>query len=167
MAAPTAAQVREWSQIDFGALGYPEADPDPLQVLVDRSTEYVEWATGRDFDAMPAEFDDMGNQAVQISTEMAAYQSQEDIVETAADFMLISSFSAGNYSETRRSLTELKASGMISANPILHGLLWAMLTDEQRDEWQSWLTGVNAPAFEVTEVNWGGWQGESALQGYG
>ena len=82
-----------------------------------------------------------------------------DIIETAADFMLIQSFSAGSYSESRRSLTELKNAGMIDADPRVNALLWPLLTDDRRDEWLSWLNGKNAPAFEVTEVDWDSYSG--------
>lgn len=154
MAAPTAADVRTWSRIDFDSLGYASGDPDGLEFLVERAAQYVTWATGRDWSSMPSELRKIAEEAVQLVTETLAYQSQEDIVETAADFMLISSFSAGSYSETRRSMAEMKNSGMIHANPLIHGLLWSLLTDDKRDDWLSWMTGQNAPAFAVTEVNW-------------
>lgn len=157
MAAPTADQILEWTKVDLASLGY--TTPEELGVLVERAIAFVENSTGQVFASMPSNFQKLAEQAVQVTVEMLAFQSQEDIAETLADFGLIQSFTAGGYSENRRSLTEIKAAGMISANPILHGLLWSMLTDDKRDEWLGWMTGQNAPAWEVTEVDWGGWGG--------
>jgi hypothetical protein len=152
MTAPDASDIREWTRVDLGPLGYGE-DP-ALQVVVDRAVELVESMTGQTFAGMPAEYEDLARQVVQALVERWVFQAQEEYIETAADFSLISSFSAGPYSETRRGLGELKASGLIFPDPGIHGLLWAMLTDDKRDDWLAWLSGVNAPAFEVTEVDW-------------
>jgi hypothetical protein len=150
---PTAAEIREWSKVDFGSLTF--ADDDDLQLLVDRAGDYIEWTTGREMDATcPQEFERGMAQATQYKTEDMAYQDQPENIETIGDFMLISSFSAGSYSETRRSLDELAKAKMIDADPRLNSLLWGLMTDDKRDFWMGWLTGANAPAFEVTEVDW-------------
>ena len=164
MARPTVAEIRQWSKVDFGELTY--ADDADLQVLIDRSADYVEWATGREMDdSLPPEYAGMMDQAVQYKTEALAYQNQPDIVETVADFMLLSSFSVGEYSETRRSLTELKEAGMIDADPRLNQLLWACMTDDKRAFWEDFLSDENAPAFSVTEIDWSGRLLPSVLAG--
>lgn len=170
MAAPTAAQVREASKIPFASLGFsaPQGDDaDPLQTLVNEAVEFVEWATGRTFPSMPSQFSASAARAVRILTGVMAYQEQEDVIETIADFGFIQSFSAGNYSETRRSIADVSKSGIICNNILLHKTLWMVMTDEKRDEWQSTLTGVNAPAFETTEIAWGGWREGDDLDLYG
>jgi hypothetical protein len=152
MDTPTPTQINEWSQVEFGELGYPD-DPS-MQVLIDRAAAWIEWVTGQTYANMPTQFETIAAQAVQYMVEDQAYQSQPENLETVGDFMLISSFSAGSYSETRRSLEELKKFGWLSADPRLNSLLWAMLTPEKRDDWTAWIQGINAPAFETTEVDW-------------
>jgi hypothetical protein len=150
---PTAADIREWSKVDFDSLTY--SDDADLQLVIDRAGDYIEWMTGRTMDdTMPTQFERGFNQAVQYKTEDYAYIDQPENVETIGDFMLISSFSAGSYSETRRSLDELAKARMIDADPRLNSLMWGLMTDDKRDFWNDWLNTVNSPAFEVTEVDW-------------
>ena len=79
---------------------------------------------------------------------------QPDQIETISDFLVISSFSAGSYSETRRSLTELKDARMMTGDPVLNTMLKALMTPDRLDWWIGWWTGVNAPAYAVTEMGW-------------
>lgn len=155
MVKPTPTQINDWSHVDFPSLGYPD-DPS-LQVLIDRSAALVESITGYTLPALPSAYDPMMQQAIQMATEVLAYQAQPDVIETAADFMLIASFSAGSYSETRRSLTEItQAKGMFTPNPLLNNLLFSLMTPDQRDFWWAWINGQNLPSFAVTEVDWAG-----------
>lgn len=157
MDIPTAAQIREWSDVDFDSLGNGFLSRGTnLQRLINTQAQFLEWATGQTFAAMPTGFTSLAEQAMIWLTENAAQQSTADISETMGDWALIQSFSAGPYSESRRSMDELRKSGLIVGDPRIHGLLWAMLTDDRRDAWLEWLTGVIAPAFEVTEVDWQG-----------
>lgn len=158
MTAPTAAAVRGWSRIDFGALGY--GDNAKLGVLVARANTWLETITGLTFAGMPTAFEPLAEQAIQMLVEQMAYQSQEDIIETAADFHLIASFSAGDYSETRRGMDELRKSGMLNSDPAIHMLLWRLLTPDKQDEWLGWINGTDLPAFEVTEVDWSAGYGQ-------
>lgn len=163
MDAPTAEQIRSWSQLDFGSLGYPEGgNPDPLDELVARAGAFFGEIAGLGFDpvtdaalvVVPDRLAPLVRQAVQRMVELLAVQSQEDVIETLGDFQLLSSFSAGNYSETRRSLSELQKNQMIVADPTLNGLLWALMTPEKRSFWFAWLSGTNEPAFDIVEVDW-------------
>lgn len=152
MDAPTAAQVRGWSKLDFDVLGY--SDDADLQVLVDRANANFYNTTGRGFASIPAELEPLVGQAVQGLTEQAAYRAQEDNLETLSDFDLISSFGAGPYNETRRSPDEMMKARMINAWPWLNRLLWDLLTPEKYDYWVFFFSGQIAPAFQVTEMNW-------------
>lgn len=155
MIAPTAAWIEENSDVDFASLGNGWLAADgAVQRLVDVQVAFLEWATGRPLATMPPEFERLAEQALIYLVENSAQQSTADISETMGDFALIQSFSAGPYNESRRGLDELRKSGLIVADPRLHGLLWALLTDERRDVWMEWLSGVIAPAFEITDVNW-------------
>lgn len=153
MTAPTAAEIRAWSKINFDPLGY-ESDPE-LQVLVTRAAALVSRITGQTWESMPTDLEPLAAQAVQLLTEQIALQSTEDIAETAADFHLISSFSAGSYSETRRSLSEFAAkTKMLNPNPIINDLLFLLMTEAERESWEEFITGNIRPEFDVTEVDW-------------
>lgn len=162
MITPTAADVRLWSRVSFPELGYPANTPDPLQVLVDRAVAYVQSVTGRMLDAT---FPDstttipMAQAAVQYTTEMLAYEAQEDYLESASDDV-VQSFTAGNYSETRVDPMKRAAMRMLNANPALNRALWGLMTPDMQDLWTQAMTGKNAPAMATTEVDWtGAWFG--------
>lgn len=170
---PTAAEIREWSKVDWADpdVDYPPpvgSDPDPLQLLVDRASAYVTFVTARGYDShLPTSLEPLLNQAVQMRTEQLAQMGKADNVETAGDFDLLSAFTAGAYSETRRSMAdanEAKA-GMLNPWPELNRLLWLLLglvpgetnadVDDRRDYWR-YILGMqpNAPAWAVVEMNW-------------
>jgi hypothetical protein len=150
---PTVEEIRQWSKVDFDSLGY--ADDADLQLVIDRAGDYIEWMSGRTMDdALDPKYDRVMAQVVQYKTEDMAHIDQPENVETVGDFMLISSFSAGSYSETRRGLEELAKAKLIDGDPRISSLLWGLMTDDKRDFWEDWMASVNAPAFEVTEVDW-------------
>lgn len=136
------------------------------QFLVDVAVNFVEGVTGRKLDAsMPTEFDEIALAVVQRLTEVSFYQSSPDFIETISDFGIIASFSAGNYSETRRGLDELRKSGMVVPDPYLNSLLWGLMTPDKQDEWIAWTTGKPLPDFEVTEIAWNADAGSSYIEG--
>lgn len=109
MIAPTSSDIRSWSKVGFAELGFPQADPDPLDGLVERSIAFIVNVAGVNL----AEIDDtedpianprlyLAQQAVQMMVELNAFRAQGDAAETASDFDLLSSFDAGGYSEQRR-----------------------------------------------------------------
>lgn len=149
--APTAAQILEWSNVDFAALGYPDAPS--LGFVVDRANAALEQVSGQTWASMPANFVKLAEQAVQGLTEQLAYRSTEEYAETLSDWDLIQSFSAGGYSETRRSPDDMFKARLLNAWPWLSDLLWLMLSDDKRDYWLGFFGG-SQPAFEVTEVDW-------------
>ena len=155
----TPAKLLELTKINFPALGYPEEDD--IQPLIDRSWAWLGFMTGhsQQWGTSMASWSDpdmepLVEMVTRAKTEVLAYQNQEDIMETAADFMLISSFSAGSYSETRRDIKDLKEARLLDADPRINSVLWALMSPEMRDIWEDWLTPGNAPAFEVTEMIW-------------
>jgi hypothetical protein len=156
LTTPTAQDIIDASDLDFSQVGDQGrfADAAGLQPIVDTAVGWIEWATGQTYAAMPTAFEAMALTAAQRLTEIMAVQSATDIVEAQADYATIQSFSAGGYNETRRSLDAVRKSGMIHVDPVMHALLWAMLTDDKRDDWTFWLTGEVAPASNVTEVDW-------------
>lgn len=158
MILPTAAEVRSWSRVDFAAQGFPPATPDPLDEYMARAYGFLGELVGRGCDPLPdtilevpVRMEPLYRQALQRILEILVMNAAEDVVSTLADFQLLSSFSAGNYSETRRSLTELKDARMLVADPGLNSLLWMLMTPEKRSFWMAWLTGENEPAYAYEE----------------
>lgn len=158
MTTPTAEDIRSWSKVPFARLGFAEGTPDPLDRLVSIALGLFFEITGRRLDDTwpSADHDErVAEHIVTRMTEILAYQAQKSYVSTLSDFQTLSGFSAGSYSETRRSLTELKQARMVVGDPALDALLWPIMTDEKYDFWLEWLTGTPRPAWGVTEVDWG------------
>lgn len=158
MDRPTVVNIKTWSKVDFSDLD-ESYDDTQLAVLVTRACDYVEQVTGRLIDAsFPPALSGTCQDAVQRRVEQVAYQTQPDYVETGADDQVVS-FTASSYSETRRD-DPARARGQTSGRPkvnpwgALNDLLWLLMTDDMRDYWLGLLSGINTPAFEVTEVDW-------------
>lgn len=156
--APLAAVLRDQSKVDFDALGF-ETD-EQLQTLIDQAVSLVYRYTGArwsDLDVFSGGpegtdadmIEPLARLAVTTITEFLAYRLQSDIPETMADFDLISSFSAGSYSETRRDPG--KGTNQLA---LLNSLLWPLMDLVHQEEWTTIMGGPNAPAFAVTEVDW-------------
>ena len=164
---PTVDQIKGWSRVEFGDLDQPFTDQD-LQVRIDRSVAELTAITGRLFDdTMPTPLVSIAQEAVQLRVEQMAYQEQEDYAETVSDD-LIQSFTAGNYSETKKSPRD-RYTGLttglpeINSNPWLNRDIWLLCTDDMRNYWTETLLGQAAaaliPSFEVTEADWGNYDG--------
>ena len=156
MDVPTVAAVREWTPttINYGNLGYGLADPDPLADIAGQGAALFALITGRTYATIPAELEPLVRRAVAGLTYMQVVQSQPDYLETLADFDLIQSFSAGSYSETRRSAEDALKARMLVPWGWLNDLLKLLLTPEKADYWDEQFSGEHAPAWEVTEVDW-------------
>lgn len=162
MIAPTATEIHEWSQVDFDRLGFAG---ERLERLIASVWAWLGSATGQNLAVMADDWALVPSGAsarpliemvVQRKVEVMANQLTPDQAETLADFKLISTFSAGGYSETRRNLDELRKNVLIDADPLVNEALWPLMTPDQQDIWLGWLNGVNAPAFEITHVDWSG-----------
>lgn len=165
----TADRIRQISKAPFAEWGYAAptgGGEDPLDLLLLPAAEqFVLHITGWDsYAAVPAEKEALVELAIRLAVEMIAAQSRPEYLETLEDFDLISSFSAGSYSETRRSVDEALKAKMLAAWPPLNAALLGAMTDEARDDYLGWLDGKVAPSFEVSEVNWGA--GYMALWGW-
>jgi hypothetical protein len=151
MDAPTAADVMEWSRVDFEGIDFDESS---LDRIVEGQVLWVQKVTGRlfaDLDEDTADPDEQwinwaAKMAVQMATEYKAFSSQPDIAETAADFNQIQSFSAGSYSETRRS-PNARTRG-IHPWTDLADLLMDLMTDEKLQAIQ------DGPAIDAADPNW-------------
>lgn len=161
---PTVTVFKSWSRVDYSSLDAPYTDDD-LQFQLDRTCAYLAAVTGRPFDdSMPPPLVPISQDAIQISVEQTVFKSQPDYVETAADD-LIQSFSAGNYSESRHEPGRSRFAGLttglppIDPNPQLNRDIWLLCTPQMQDYWRFILQNQGAPAIEVTEADWGNYDG--------
>lgn len=149
---PTAADIRRWSKVDFDDLDFEIIDDtDRLERPVERANIWLQHTTGRIFALLsipnakePEETDEAFAErvleaewlissmqlAVQMLVEYAVFLAQPEHAETASDFNQIQSFSAGSYSETRRSPNS-RTRGLHPWSD-LADLLNDLLTDEKR-----------------------------------
>lgn len=157
MLEPTATDLALWSLVDFSSLGF--SNPARLQVYIDRATAEIVNLTGRDLLSLNMTDDPnlipLMQQAIQIRTEMLVHQAQPDYVDTLSDFDLIGSFTAGPYSEQRRSPGEAVQARTLSQNPVLHELLFNLLTDDKYDDYLLWVQGQFLPALMFTTLDMG------------
>ena len=150
MIAPTVAEVKAWSKVDFASLDFSD---DDLTVEVARACDYVADVTGVPLAQVASGLVTTAQEAIQLRVEQTVFHRQEDHVDTAAD-SLIANFSAGPYSEAKRDPGQDRKAGLVNPWPRLHDLLWRLMTEDKRDEWTEWLGGSPRPSFEVTEVQW-------------
>lgn len=162
MEQPTATEIRSYAPPAFSwdTYGFPvttEGDA-ALDVRVGwaRGTLYA--VTGRTLDSITSEEEVAIAQRV-----LVAFVINEALGGGAAALKVLEkpwlkSFSAGSYSETRFSPSEM-AGGSAKAPPYppaLWALLWALMTDEKKDDWLERLTGQHRPAGLFVEMDWSG-----------
>lgn len=135
----------------------------PLQRVVDRAVGYVVTVTGQDITApiLPpslseALFASLFDQAVQMRTEQVVLQGRKGHLSSAASNSVISSFSAGSYSESHRDPTRRGEEKSINLWPDLDELLWLLMTPDKQDYWRAFLAGQGAPDFVVQQMDWMG-----------
>lgn len=161
MDRPTAEDIRAWSKLDFASYDYPAPTPpdaDPLQLLVDQAIAYVVAVTGRPLDAtMPGDLAPLAEQAVRMRVEQLVIGGQAETVEEAAEALAdagIQSFSVPGYSETRFRPESSEVYKRLNWWPSLAELLYLLMTDEKREDFDARVAGYHAPGFAVTEVDW-------------
>lgn len=154
---PTAADVRAASQLnwtDYGAGLGSDTGPAGLQELVDRAESAFWNITGQTLDSIDSKWAPQVRRVVQGMTETLAMQASSDVLDTTADWDLISSFSAGPYDENHRSPKDMLDGRMLWPVPWVSQALWGLLTPERYGFWMSYFAGYNQPAFEGTDVYW-------------
>jgi hypothetical protein len=161
---PTVDELKTWSRVDFASLDEPYSDED-LEIRLVRAEDYLTAYTGRAMDAtMPAPLVHIAEEAIQLRVEQICFQEQSDYVETSND-NLIQSFSAGNYSETRREPGRTRYAGAttgipeLNPNESLNRDIWLLCTPEMQDYWRYITQGQGGVAIETTEVDWDNYDG--------
>jgi hypothetical protein len=78
----------------------------------------------------------------------------------------LASFSAGAYAESYFGPEVASKAGMLDPNPMIADMLWALATEEKREEWLMKWQGIEAPAAMAQSFEWGqrpggysGWPG--------
>lgn len=155
--------------IDLGALGLEVADPDPIAEPYAIAVASFPGYTGHELAALPAALDPLARRALVLLTLRQAQDLSADRLETLADFDLLQNFSAGGYSESRRSADDALKLQMLGLTgwPGLDSLLIGLMTPEKREELDARQSGVNAPAFAVGEPDWGGFDPAGSLNPWG
>lgn len=104
---PTPEQLRAASNIGFAEYGYPEpgvGQTDRLELPIREAVPELSGYLRTDVEAIPvdAKHAPMVRRALRMLVEYNVAGSVQDILDTAADFDLVQSFSAGPVSESRR-----------------------------------------------------------------
>ena len=161
---PTVDELKSWSRVDFTSLDAPYTDDD-LQVRIDRTTGYLQAYTGRMMDdTLPPQLVPIAQDAYQLRVEQIAFMEQPDYVETANDYA-VQSFTAGNYSETRKEPGRTRYAGAttglppLNPNEMLNQDIWLLCTPEMQAYWQFVLQGTSIPSVATTEVDWANYDG--------
>lgn len=124
-------------------------EDDELLEVVIRAASDFEDLTGLEYTQVDTVDEPLVREATQLLVEWKVMAGQQETVETAGDFDLIGSFSAGSYSETRRG--DNRRPLVMHPWPRLNQLLLRLLTDEKRAE-----LGIGEqPAVEAEDpVDW-------------
>jgi hypothetical protein len=170
--ALTAPDIRAISKVNFGRRGYAEGeDPDPLDSPLAAAAAYVMSVTGFISGVgsnVPSSIEPLVRDAIVMRVEQLVVQRTDANAATAGDFDMIASFTAGDYSETRRDAARAGAAapamGSINSWPALNDLLWLLLGTGETlgidaviarwNYWRSLFGGTSAPAWNAIEVDW-------------
>lgn len=140
------------AQTELAAL--KTASPEKATLNVGIAASSFTKITGQELATVAAADVPLVTYAIRGLAEMVTLQSAPEYLDTLADFDLIQSFNAGPYSETRRNPADAVKARLLVAWPWLSELLWGLLTPDKYDYWIQFFSGQNAPAFEITEVDW-------------
>jgi hypothetical protein len=161
MDQPTAAEMRAWAPpaFDWAAYGFPGGlDPDPLDVRVGWAAGELYAVTGRTLASITLPEEVAIAQKVLAVFTMTQATGGGPAALKVLEQPWLKSFTAGSYSETRFSPAEL-AGGNGKSPPYpagLWALLWALMTEDKKDEWRRELSGQVAPAGVFVEMDFGG-----------
>lgn len=163
MQTPTPDQLR--AQSDLIAAQRPQSDAND-EVLAGRAAvaaAVVASITGRlilpveEGEEVPAGLVPLAVQAVAMFVERRLVRGAAGEAEAAAGGRRLRSFTAGPYSESYFAPGELGTKGgrpRMDVDEELDALLWALATDEAREEFIAAASGVQPPAGAATEFDY-------------
>lgn len=161
MEAPTVAELRERS--DYLKTRFPDGTGD---------AELAEWVaavdgllsemTGRSIgpeaagEEVPTSLIALAKRAIVMKTEQLVSSLGGNYAERRATIGSgnLASFSAGAYAESYFGPEAASKAGMLDPDPAIADILWALCTDEKRDEWLAKWQGVQQPAAMVQSFEW-------------
>jgi hypothetical protein len=161
---PSADEVRARSKLLTQRYPSPAgAGDDEFSLLIEDGSALVASWTGRLIAPVEtgAEVPDglvgLAVRAIAKTVERGAVAGAVDVTEKTAGGRRLRSISAGPWSESYFAPGELSMKNgvaTITGDPELDALLWALMTDDRRDEWMQLATGKNAPAGAVMEFDY-------------
>lgn len=155
---PDTNEVRDRSRLlraRYPAGGENEAD---FRADLRAAVAMVESITCRKLDAtMPAELVELAFRAATLKTEQITVTGSAEDAEAAAGGRRLRSISAGPWSESYFAPGDLQVKNgrpILDPNPMLDETLWALMTEDCREQWIAFLGGAVAPAGAVTAFDY-------------
>lgn len=156
MDAPTAAEIRQRSALLDAAFDDDGPGNGALQRRINVAAPLVGSLTGRiiagtEGDEVPDGLLEVAREAIAMKTAQlqAALGTLED-AEEGIERSRLRSIAAGSWSESYWGPGEAAQGKQLDADPILASLLWALTTDEKRNEWIELWSG-REKGFSVVE----------------
>lgn len=151
-----AEALRAWAPplFNWSLYGLGVADPDPLDVRASMAVGQLYAITGRTLASITSPEEVAIAQKVLAALVVIEAMGGGEAALQVLEQPWLKSFSAGSYSETRFSPSELGATKSPPYPPGLWALLWALMTEEKRAEWLEMLTGVHRPAGGFVDIDW-------------
>jgi hypothetical protein len=149
--APTPDEIRALSpMIEWAEMGYAAGSPDPLRPVIDEAAVEFRGYTGLDVTTMDVDpgsptYDPRAplvRRALRMLVQYNVASSSQEILDTVADFDLLSAISAASISETRRSISANRQ--VIHPWPALNKLLTSILYFDSQGQ-----PGYGVPAVDV------------------
>lgn len=157
---PSAGEVRERSKLL--QLRLPLSDPpDPeveeeLRQVVYDATVLVQSLTGRTLDeSLTGDLPRLGMMAVRMKSEQLSEGTYSARARRSAMSRAnLRSISAGPWSESYFGPADAAKAQVLDPDPRLHEVLWALATEERREEWIALWRGEYQPMGVAQEFNW-------------
>lgn len=166
MDTPTASDLRARSELltaKYPAPTPPAEESPAFVALIEDTSALVAGWTGRliapvdEGVEVPAGLVGVAKRAIARLVERVDVASSASSASASATGRLLRSISAGPWAEAYFAPGDLVLKNgvvAITGDPLLDGWLWALMTDEMREQWLALATGKQAPAGAVTEFDY-------------
>lgn len=161
MDAPTVEEVRKRS--DYLAEKFPDPDgTEELEEWIAAADGLVSSLTGRAI-GPEAEGEDVPKFLLALAKRVIVVKIEAMVSGLGGSFAErrssissgnLQSFSAGAYAESYFGPEVASKAGMLDPNPMIADMLWALTTEEKREEWLAKWKGVEAPAAMAQSFEW-------------
>lgn len=161
MDAPTVEEVRKRS--DYLATKFPDpAGTEELEEWIAAADGLVSSLTGRAIgpespgEDVPKSLVALAKRVIVVKIEAMVTGLGGNFAERRASVSSgnLQSFSAGAYAESYFGPEVASKAGMLDPNPMIADMLWALATEEKREEWLLKWQGVEAPAAMAQSFDW-------------